>query len=169
MSQDSRLLTANLAAANPVAVRGHGVYLEFADGRTVLDGIAGVGVACLGYTCPEVVRAMAVQAERLPYAHALRFDTEPLLELAAAVAEVMPDPIQHCYFVSGGSEAVETAVEYARQYWLSAPGRGSGRPSAGGPVSTATRSSGSRSAGTASGGPVTCRCSRSSRMSRRRT
>jgi len=118
MSQDSRLLTANLAAGNPVAVRGHGVYLEFADGRTVLDGIAGVGVACLGYTCPEVVRAMTVQAERLPYAHALRFDTEPLLELAAAVAEVMPDPIQHCYFVSGGSEATETAVKYARQYWL---------------------------------------------------
>jgi adenosylmethionine-8-amino-7-oxononanoate aminotransferase len=118
MSQDSRLLTANLAAANPVAVRGHGVYLEFADGRTVLDGIAGVGVACLGYTCPEVVRAMTVQAERLPYAHALRFDTGPLLELAAAVAEVMPDPIQHCYFVSGGSEATETAVKYARQYWL---------------------------------------------------
>jgi adenosylmethionine-8-amino-7-oxononanoate aminotransferase len=40
MGQDSTLLTANLASPNPVAVRGHGVYLEFADGRTVLDGIA---------------------------------------------------------------------------------------------------------------------------------
>jgi adenosylmethionine-8-amino-7-oxononanoate aminotransferase len=118
MSQNSHLLTANLASDNPVAVRGHGVYLEFADGRTVLDGIAGVGVACLGYTCPEVVQAMTAQAERLPYAHALRFDTEPLLELSAAVANVLPDAIQHCYFVSGGSEAVESAVKYARQYWL---------------------------------------------------
>jgi adenosylmethionine-8-amino-7-oxononanoate aminotransferase len=39
-----------------------------------------VGVACLGYTCPEVVHAMTAQAERLPYAHALRFDTGPLLD-----------------------------------------------------------------------------------------
>jgi adenosylmethionine-8-amino-7-oxononanoate aminotransferase len=118
MGQNSRLLTANLASDNPVAVRGHGVYLEFADGRTVLDGIAGVGVSCLGYTCPEVVQAMTAQAERLPYAHALRFDTEPLLELSAAVADVLPEAVRHCYFVSGGSEAVETAVKYARQYWL---------------------------------------------------
>jgi adenosylmethionine-8-amino-7-oxononanoate aminotransferase len=125
MGQDSTLLTANLASPNPVAVRGHGVYLEFADGRTVLDGIAGVGVACLGYTCPEVVHAMTAQAERLPYAHALRFDTGPLLDLSAEVAGVMPDSIEHCYFVSGGSEAVETAVKYARQYWLerSRPGK----------------------------------------------
>lgn len=118
MAQNSRLLTANLASDNPVAVRGHDVYLEFADGRTVIDAIAGVGVACLGYTCPPVVQAMAAQAERLPYAHALRFDTGPLLELSAEVAGVMPESIQHCYFVSGGSEAVETAVKYARQYWL---------------------------------------------------
>ena len=125
MTGTSHLLTANVAAANPVAVRGSGVFLEFSDGRTIIDAIAGVGVSCLGYTCAAVVESMCRQAEQLPFAHALRFDTPVLRELAAQVAEVLPPSIDHCYFVSGGSEAVETAIKYVRQYWLekSRPGK----------------------------------------------
>jgi adenosylmethionine-8-amino-7-oxononanoate aminotransferase len=112
------LLTANLGRPNPVIVGASGVHLELEDGRRLLDAVSAVGVTCLGYGNAEIVAAMTSQAEVLPYAHALRFDTEPLRLLAAEVSAVAPDNINHAYFVSGGSEAVESAIKYARQYWL---------------------------------------------------
>ena len=112
------LLTSNLAAPNPMFVRGSGVHLELDDGSVVLDAIAGVGVTCLGYGNPVVAAAMARQAHELQFAHALRFDTAPLRELATEVAELLTPSLNHAYFVSGGSEAVESALKFARQYWL---------------------------------------------------
>ncbi|ADB50536.1 aminotransferase family protein [Conexibacter woesei] len=112
------LLKPRVGAAPEVFVRGEGVDLIAADGRRVLDACSGVGVTCLGHTAPSVVARMAEQAAALPYVHALRFETPPLLELAERVVERAPEGIDRALFVSGGSEAVETAIKLARQYWL---------------------------------------------------
>jgi 4-aminobutyrate aminotransferase-like enzyme len=73
---------------------------------------------------------MSEQARILPYVHAMRFETPPLRELADRLARLTPAGLNHAYFVSGGSEAVESAIKLARQYWLerddaqlTAPGR----------------------------------------------
>lgn len=95
-----------------------GIYVTDDSGKTLLDAAAGVGVLSLGYDVPEIVHAMATQASKLPYVHALRFGSEPAQELASELARLTPDGLDNFSFCSGGSEAVETAMKIARQYHL---------------------------------------------------
>jgi adenosylmethionine-8-amino-7-oxononanoate aminotransferase len=112
------LLKADLTGRLPTIVRGEGVELIDEDGRRYLDAAAGVGVACLGYGATEVVDAIRAQAEQLAYVHALRFESLPSRELAGLVASVTPGDLDRVFFVSGGSEANESAFKFSRQYWL---------------------------------------------------
>jgi adenosylmethionine-8-amino-7-oxononanoate aminotransferase len=123
----TQLIRPALAFPSPTFVAGEGIELVTASGNRVLDAISGVGVTCLGYTAPAVVQRMAEQAARLPYAHAMRFDTPVLQELAERVAALTPGSLNRCFFVSGGSEAVESAIKFARQYWLEAGDAGKWR------------------------------------------
>jgi adenosylmethionine-8-amino-7-oxononanoate aminotransferase len=61
---------------------------------------------------------MVDQARELHYAHALRFETPVIRQLADLIASVAPGDLDHVFFVSGGSEANETAIKFVRQYWL---------------------------------------------------
>ena len=61
--------------------------------------------------------AIATQLNRLAYAHSGFFTTQPMEELADDLIEHAPDGFSHVYFVSGGSEAVESALKLARQYY----------------------------------------------------
>ena len=97
---------------------GDGIELVTDDGRRVIDAISGVGVTCLGYSVPAIADRMAEQARTLPFAHAMRFETPPMRELAERVGRLTPPSLTHSFFVSGGSEAAESAIKLARQYWL---------------------------------------------------
>ncbi len=112
------LLRADLSRPPTTFVRGEGVELVDQEGRRYLDAAAGVGVACLGYGVTEVADAMRAQAQQLPYVHALRFESLPVRELAGLVSGVTPGDLDRVFFVSGGSEANESAFKFARQYWL---------------------------------------------------
>jgi adenosylmethionine-8-amino-7-oxononanoate aminotransferase len=112
------LIKPDLRCRAPVFVRGEGIRLIDEAGRSYLDAISGVGVTCLGYGASEVVDAMTAQAASLQYLHAMRFEARPVRELAELVADVTPGDLDHVFFVSGGSEAVESAVKFARQYWI---------------------------------------------------
>lgn len=114
----SHLIKSELFESVPTFVRGEGVELVDEDGRRYLDAAAGVGVACLGYGVTEVAEAMRAQAQELAYVHALRFESRPARELANLVAAVTPGDLDQVFFVSGGSEANESAFKFARQYWL---------------------------------------------------
>jgi adenosylmethionine-8-amino-7-oxononanoate aminotransferase len=116
--EGDHLLRPDVTVPSPSFISGHGVELLRDDGRWVLDAASGVGVTCLGYDSERIVAAMAEQAERLPYVHALRFETPVMSELAARIAALAPGELDHCFFSSGGSEAAEGAVKFARQYWL---------------------------------------------------
>jgi adenosylmethionine-8-amino-7-oxononanoate aminotransferase len=122
----AHLLRSFGGANRPVFTRGQGVELELSTGHVVLDAACGVGVTCLGYSAEPVVRRMTEQAGTLPYAHAMRFETPVMSELAGKVAAKAPGDLNHCFFVSGGSEAVESALKLARQYWIERgqPGKG---------------------------------------------
>ncbi|MGI9201131.1 MAG: aspartate aminotransferase family protein [Woeseiaceae bacterium] len=102
----------------PVATRGEGVYLYDADGNEYLDGCGGAAVSCLGHGHPEVIAAIKAQLDQIAYAHTAFFTNEPQEQLAARLAERFPVTDARIYFVSGGSEANETAIKLARQYWL---------------------------------------------------
>jgi adenosylmethionine-8-amino-7-oxononanoate aminotransferase len=97
--------------------RGDGVWLSRTDGQAILDGCSGGAmVACLGSGVPEVIDAAASQAERISYMYAHHFTNEPQERLAARLLEVAAPDMARVRFVSGGSEANETALRLARSY-----------------------------------------------------
>jgi adenosylmethionine-8-amino-7-oxononanoate aminotransferase len=114
----SRLLHRNLREDPPAAVGGHGVWLVDAQGREVLDGSGGAAVSCLGHQHPRVLEALASQAKALAYAHTSFFTTEVAEALADDLVGHEPGGLASAYLVCGGSEAVETALKIARQYFL---------------------------------------------------
>jgi len=99
----------------PVIQRAEGVYLYDTRGRRYLDASGGALVVNIGHGVREVVEALAVQAGQVAFAHGTQFSSQPLEAYAAALGEVAPIPQPWVYLVSGGSEAVETALKLARQ------------------------------------------------------
>jgi len=102
----------------PTAVAGQGVYLTDSEGRRYLDFSGGAAVSALGHGDADVIAAIKAQAGRLAYAHTSFFTTEAMEALAGALIAVSPDGLDRVYFVSGGSEGVETALKTARQYFV---------------------------------------------------
>jgi adenosylmethionine-8-amino-7-oxononanoate aminotransferase len=109
-----RVLTRTL----PRAVRAEGVWIEDADGRRYLDGAGGAIVVGVGLGDRTLVEAMAEQSARTSYVHGTAFTTDALEGYADALAPLLPLDQPRIYPVSGGSEAVETAIKLARAYHL---------------------------------------------------
>ncbi|MGH9750218.1 MAG: aspartate aminotransferase family protein, partial [Candidatus Polarisedimenticolia bacterium] len=122
------LFPRNLTIAYPVAVRSEGVWITDSGGRKYLDGCSGAVVCSIGHGVPEIAEAMAEQARTLPFAHSSQFITRQTIELTDRIARLAPGDMKtggRVYLVSGGSEAVETAIKMARQYQVETghPGR----------------------------------------------
>ncbi|MGA8143553.1 MAG: aspartate aminotransferase family protein [Candidatus Acidiferrales bacterium] len=111
----------NFLKSYPQAVRGEGCFIFTAGGQRYLDASGGAAVVTIGHGVPEIGRAMAEQATQLAYAHTSQFHTEPAEKLARRILALAPRGMRdqgRVYFTSGGSEATETALKLARQYWL---------------------------------------------------
>ena len=116
-SDDTSLFPRMLDLEYPNISRGDGVWLETTDGRRILDACSGGAmVTCLGHGAPEVVEAAAQQAQRLGYMYAHHFTNEPQERLAERLIEVAAPEMARVRFVTGGSEANETALRLARSY-----------------------------------------------------
>ncbi len=102
-----------------MAVRGEGVYLYDADGKQYLDGSGGAAISCLGHGHRVVIDAIKTQIEKLAFAHTMFFTNQPQEALAEKLVARFTQDDARVYFLSGGSEANETAIKLARQYWLS--------------------------------------------------
>lgn len=102
----------------PTAIRGEGVYLYDADGKQYFDGSGGAAVSCLGHGDRDVIAAAKAQLDVLAFAHTGFFTSEPAEALADLLVKHAPGDIDRVYLVSGGSEAMESALKLARQYFL---------------------------------------------------
>ncbi|HXZ14176.1 MAG TPA: aspartate aminotransferase family protein [Candidatus Sulfotelmatobacter sp.] len=105
----------------PRAVRGEGCFVFTADGRRFLDGAGGAAVVTIGHGIEEIGRAMAEQASLLAYVHSSQYHTGVAEKLARRILSLAPSHMRdggRVYFTSGGSEATETALKLARQYWV---------------------------------------------------
>ncbi|TAM80016.1 MAG: aminotransferase class III-fold pyridoxal phosphate-dependent enzyme [Chloroflexota bacterium] len=102
----------------PTAVQAEGATIRDADGRTYLDAAGGAIVVGVGHGRESVARVMAEQAGRLAYAHGSAFTSGPLEAYAAELGPRLPLESPAIYPVSGGSEAMETALKMARAYHL---------------------------------------------------
>jgi adenosylmethionine-8-amino-7-oxononanoate aminotransferase len=102
----------------PVIVRGEGCYLEDSNGKRYLDALAGLFAVQIGYSFGEEMgEAAAAQMRELPFYTNWSYAHPRAIELAAEVASLAPGDLNRVFFVSGGSEAVESAWKLARQYY----------------------------------------------------
>ena len=100
-----------------VIVSGDGCYVKDSEGKRYLDALAGLFCVNIGYGYGEEMGdAAAAQMRELPFAINWTFAHPRSIELAAELAELAPGDLSRCFFVSGGSEAVEAAWKLARQY-----------------------------------------------------
>ncbi|TCK02370.1 aspartate aminotransferase family protein [Marinobacterium mangrovicola] len=102
----------------PFATRGEGAYIYDQSGKAYLDASGGAAVSCLGHNHAGVRAALHAQIDQLAYAHSSFFTTEVAENLASRLTDKAPGSLNHVYFVSGGSEAVESALKLARQYFV---------------------------------------------------
>jgi adenosylmethionine-8-amino-7-oxononanoate aminotransferase len=101
----------------PIIVRGDGCYLEDIHGKRYLDALAGLFAVNIGYGFGEEIgEAAAAQLRELPFYTNWSYAHPRAIELAAEVASLAPGDLNRVFFVSGGSEAVESAWKLARQY-----------------------------------------------------
>ncbi|MEM7578128.1 MAG: aminotransferase [Planctomycetota bacterium] len=101
-----------------VITGGKGVYLHDAEGRTLLDGIAGLWCVNVGYGRQEIVDAVEKQMRDLSYyCSFFNSTTKPAIELAAKLAELSPEGLGQAFFTSSGSESNETALKMVRGYF----------------------------------------------------
>ena len=113
-----RVFRRSAAADPPVAVAAEGSTIRDAEGREYLDGAGGAIVVNVGHGRRSIAAVIAEQAGRLAYAHGSTFTSEPLEAYAAEIGRHLPLDGPAVYPVSGGSEAIETALKLARAYHL---------------------------------------------------
>jgi len=102
----------------PIIVRGDGCYLEDAHGKRYLDALAGLFSVNIGYGYGEEMgEAAAAQMRELPFYTNWSYAHPRAIELASEIASLAPGDLNRLFFVSGGSEAVESAWKLARQYY----------------------------------------------------
>lgn len=98
--------------------RGQGVYLWDTDGKRYLDGSSGAMVSNIGHANTYVLNAMKAQMDKATFGYRLHFETGPSEALATKTVSLMPEGLDKVFFVSGGSEAVESCLKFARQWAL---------------------------------------------------
>jgi adenosylmethionine-8-amino-7-oxononanoate aminotransferase len=104
----------------PIIVRGGGCYLEDANGKRYLDALAGLFAVQVGYSYGEEIGQAALEQMReLPFYTNWSYAHPRAIELAHELASLAPGDLNRVFFVSGGSEAVESAWKLARQYHAS--------------------------------------------------
>jgi len=113
-----RVFRRSLDPDPPVAVRAEGSTIWDAEGRAYLDAAGGAVVVGIGHGRASVAQVMADQAGRLAFAHGSAFTNEPLERYAAALGPHLPLDQPWIYPVSGGSEAMESALKLVRAYHL---------------------------------------------------
>lgn len=106
-----------LDRAYPLIVKARGVRLWDSSGNEYLDAISGGAmVTSLGHGVEEIVQVAADQAREVSYLYSQQFTSPSQEELATVLSELAPPDFSRVHFVSGGSEANETALRLARSY-----------------------------------------------------
>ena len=102
----------------PMIHSASGIYMYDHTGKQYIDGCSGAIVCNIGYGHPRVAAAVAKQAQETFFAYRLHFENKPGLELARNLVSRSAPHLNRVFYVSGGSEAVETAMKLCRQYYF---------------------------------------------------
>lgn len=103
---------------SPIVIsRGEGSKVWDTQGKEYIDGLAGLFCVNVGYGRQEIIDAIVAQLQKIPYVSPFAFPNEPAIELSAKLASISPmGKDARVFFVTGGSEAVESALKMSKQY-----------------------------------------------------
>lgn len=104
------------AGGPPILVQGEGVRVTDIEGKTYLDGIGAMEACAVGHRRRELIDAAVAQYGELEFVDTFRFASVPAIQLAEKIAHLAPGSLDKVFFSPGGSESVETAIKFARQY-----------------------------------------------------
>ncbi|RKD24026.1 hypothetical protein BEP19_06350 [Ammoniphilus oxalaticus] len=117
MDQRSRVIKPHLQSELPIISHGNGIYLYDKQGNQYIDGSSGAVTASIGHGVEEIIRAAVQQAENVSFVYRSQFTNQPAEDLALKLSEWAPGDLNWSFFVNSGSEATETAMKIAIQYW----------------------------------------------------
>jgi adenosylmethionine-8-amino-7-oxononanoate aminotransferase len=101
----------------PVIKSARGIYMWDQTGKQYMDACSGAMVSNIGHGNPRILEAIQKQAQNTFFAYRTQFENNPALELAARIVQHSAPQLNRVFYVSGGSEAVETAMKLCRQYF----------------------------------------------------
>lgn len=102
----------------PVAVSATGIWIMDASGKQYLDGSSGAITCSLGHSHPRMLKALSEHSRHLQFVYRSQFSSASAEALAQKLCEWSPEKkYQHTFFVNSGTEAIETAMKTAWQYW----------------------------------------------------
>ncbi|MFO0294550.1 MAG: aminotransferase class III-fold pyridoxal phosphate-dependent enzyme, partial [Rhodospirillales bacterium] len=93
-----------------------GMHYTLADGRRVLDAMAGLWCVNAGHARPPIVEAIRTAAGTLDFVSSFRMSHKGAFAFTEALTALAPDGLDHAFFTNSGSEAVDTAIKMARAY-----------------------------------------------------
>lgn len=103
---------------NPyIFTKAKGLYYWDSEGRRYFDGIGGIYVASLGHAHPRVIEAIKKQLERMTFAPPLHGTSDIILEFVHKIGTITSDNLNYVKAYSGGSESIESALKFTRQYF----------------------------------------------------
>ena len=101
-----------------IIVSGEGVFIFDSDGNKLLDGMAGLWCVQVGYGRTEIVDAIKIQLDRLPYYNTfLRCSHPSAIKLSEMLADLSPQNLNNIFYTNSGSEANDTVIRIVRTYW----------------------------------------------------
>lgn len=115
---EGHVLLRKFHEALPVVDRGEGIYLFDTAGKRYIDGSCGALVTSVGYGNQEVIDVIAEQLGRVPYVNGNHFTSRACEDLATLLCDRAPGRLDRAFFLSSGSEAIEAAIKFARQYFV---------------------------------------------------
>ena len=103
---------------NPLIIhRAEGIYYWDVTGKRYFDGISGIFVATLGHRHPRVMAAMQNQMEILSFAPPMHGTADVTLDFVEKLGNITPGNLNYVKSFSGGSESIESAIKFTRQYF----------------------------------------------------
>jgi len=112
------VLLRKLKGEIPFIDRGEGIYLYDKSGKKYIDASGGAFVTSIGHGQKEVIEKITAQMSKVSYVNGRHFATEVSESLASKLAAKAPKGLDRVYFLSSGSEAIEAAIKFARQYFF---------------------------------------------------
>ncbi|OGS24230.1 MAG: hypothetical protein A2297_08915, partial [Elusimicrobia bacterium RIFOXYB2_FULL_48_7] len=107
----------------PRITHGKGIYLYGENGKEYIDACSGSAVANIGHGNTEIAEFAREHIKRIAFTHLDRWTVDSIEKCARQVSDKAPGSLNHVYFVSGGSEATETAIKMARQFYIERDGK----------------------------------------------